>query len=90
MTPRTAALRFRIWQHCEPIGWDCTMAEVAEALEVDVKSVGAVVRNAGWAERFRVSERSWKRDVWHQSGGEFYASRHIAEAIAAGRLGVEV
>ncbi len=52
---RTHALRFRIWQYAQPKGWDVTVPEVAEALDLSPVVVGQVVRHAGWRERFRVN-----------------------------------
>jgi hypothetical protein len=53
MTPATQALAFRIWQYCEPRGWDCTHGEVAEALGVPRASVSTTAHWRGWAGRFR-------------------------------------
>lgn len=58
MTPRTQALAFRIWQYCTPRGWDCTYAEIAEALNVDARAVGAIAQSRGWRNRLRVAARN--------------------------------
>jgi hypothetical protein len=52
---RIAAIKFRIWQYAQPKGWDTTVPEVAEALDLPAAVVGQVVRCAGWRERFRVN-----------------------------------
>lgn len=58
MNPRAMANRFRIWQFCEPRGWDVTAYEVAEALGLNPRSVANICRYAGWTERLRVNPRS--------------------------------
>jgi hypothetical protein len=57
--PVTEAIAFRVWQHCRPIGWDCTVAETAEALGVPAISVRRIIGHKGWGTRFR----STRRDV---------------------------
>ena len=51
--PRTEALALRIYNHCTPLGWDCTSADVAEALDVSWQRVSSVCRIKGWTERLR-------------------------------------
>lgn len=55
MNPRSEALAFRIWAHCKPIGWDCTMADLAERLDEPVERIRAVVGRKGWTGRLRSS-----------------------------------
>jgi len=86
-TPRTMALRFRIWAYAQPRGWDVTFAEVADALGVSVKSVGAIAQAAGWVQRFRVADTHARRDAWGESNGHFIYARHAAADIVAGRIG---
>ena len=53
--PRTEALALRIYNHCTPLGWDCTHGDVAEALDVTLGRVVNVCRLKGWNQRFRVT-----------------------------------
>ena len=57
MTPRTQALAYRIWAHCEPIGWNCTHSECAEALGESSRRVAKIAGLRGWQDRFRVVSR---------------------------------
>lgn len=50
---RRKILAYRIWAHCEPIGWDCTRHECAGALNVHVNAVAKVAIAEGWGTRFR-------------------------------------
>jgi hypothetical protein len=73
MTPREHALAFRIWHHCEPIGWDCTISEVAEALGVNRLLLGQVAAKKGWSSRFRSAKpdstvRTLARGRWATAG----------------------
>ena len=54
LSPHSEAVAFRIWAHCDPIGWDCTSRDVADALGIDGASVGQVCRLKGWTQRLRV------------------------------------
>lgn len=53
--PRTEALAFRIWQHCNQIGWNCTMRECARALGEPIARVRRVCAMKGWTGRLRAS-----------------------------------
>lgn len=50
---RTAALAFRIWQFAMARGWDVTMSETAEALDVAPQRVATIATNKRWLNRFR-------------------------------------
>jgi hypothetical protein len=54
-TPATHALRFRIWRYCQPLEWNVTNAEIAEALGEGVHRVRMVTTSAGWAQRLRAA-----------------------------------
>ena len=58
MNARTEALAFRIWAHCEPLGWDCTVKDVAEALGVRWQRVNAICHHRNWTNRLRHSAMS--------------------------------
>ena len=53
MSPYTEALAFRIWQYANPRGWDCTVGEIAEALDMHPSPVGRVCAMRGWHVRLR-------------------------------------
>jgi hypothetical protein len=57
--PRTEALALRIYNHCTPLGWDCTHGDVAEALDVTLRKVVSVCRANGWSERLRVTKQDY-------------------------------
>jgi len=62
MTPRQHAIRLRIWQHCEPIGWDCSLDECAKAIGLGLPAVRAVAcMSPSWLGRFRASGGAVKR-----------------------------
>ena len=56
LSPRREALALRIYNHCVPLEWDCTHADVADALGVGVRLVVAVCRDKGWNQRLRVTK----------------------------------
>jgi hypothetical protein len=88
--PATHALRYRIWAYADPRGWDCTIPEIAEALDVPMRRVQKIAVDAGWSGRLRGvsdgdAETLWGRRAYFHTGG---AARHIAADILAGRVGM--
>ena len=55
--PRTEALALRIYNHCTPLGWDCTHGDVADALDVTLGKVVNLCRVKGWNQRLRVTSQ---------------------------------
>ena len=53
MSPRMEAMAFRIWQYANPRGWDCTVGEIAAALEMQPSPIGRVCAMRGWHTRLR-------------------------------------
>lgn len=53
LSPATQALAYRIWAHCQPIGWNCTIMEIADALGVDWHRVNWTLGRKGWSGRVR-------------------------------------
>jgi len=53
LSPRSEALAYRIWAYANPLGWDCTLAELADALGAKFASVRVVVSMKGWSGRLR-------------------------------------
>ena len=56
-TPRTEANAFRIWAHCQPLGWNTTVAEIATALSLTAAQVTYVVGSKNWTHRLRTVRR---------------------------------
>ncbi len=69
MTPRGHAIAFRIWQLCKPLAWDCTLAEVAEAVDEPVATVRAVIKLKNWGGRLRTTKAHYRG-----AGGNSYAA----------------
>ncbi|WP_121064675.1 hypothetical protein [Chachezhania antarctica] len=55
VNPTTEAIAFRVWQHCEPIGWNCTVADAAEAVGEPLSRVRRIIGHKGWGGRFRAT-----------------------------------
>lgn len=53
MTPRTQAIAYRIWAYCTPREWDCTIPEVAEAIDAPTRVVKSICQHRGWHHRLR-------------------------------------
>lgn len=53
LSPRSEALAYRIWAYANPLGWDCTLSELSEALDAKFASVRNVVSMKGWIGRLR-------------------------------------
>lgn len=52
---RRNALALRIWRHCAPIEWNCTVLECAEAIGEPWRRVAKLAHVKGWSTRFRAS-----------------------------------
>jgi hypothetical protein len=57
LQPKTHALAYRIWAYCEPLGWNVTIEDVAEALDVKEPRVLHVSKVKGWQTRFRKGKK---------------------------------
>lgn len=57
MGPKIETLAFRIWQYAEPLGWDATVQEIAEHLDVNSRSVRSVLKQKGWYGRVRTESK---------------------------------
>lgn len=53
MSAHTEAIAYRIWAYAEPLGWDCTVKEIAEALGVGWRTVANTCRHRNWLQRLR-------------------------------------
>lgn len=80
MTPRAMAISFRIWAHCDPIGWECTMRECADALGLRLASVRAVASAKGWSTRFRAGADHWQ----YGGGGDVHFRTTAQDAALSG------
>lgn len=58
MSPKYEAYAFRIWQFCEPLGWNANLNEIASATGISPCIVGRVIKAKGWATRVRVDGAS--------------------------------
>ena len=89
------ALRFRIWQFCQPREWNVTIADIADELAEPAGRVRMVLRHAGWSSRVRVQSPTeglsrWRSDVSISTGGVLTEnSRHIVRDVLAGRVNSE-
>jgi len=74
LTPRSQRIALQVWAYCEPRGWDCTHAEVAEGIGESVPSVRAVCQHKKWSHRLRVTEAD---DYRHRTVG--YVERQLGD-----------
>lgn len=69
VSAHTEALAFRIWQFAEPLGWNCTHGEVAEAIGEPMASVRSVCALKQWSGRLRTGLRDIDGVGHYRSGG---------------------
>lgn len=65
--PVVEALAFRIWAYATPLGWNCTILEIAGALDVSAHRVSGTCIAKGWLHRLRNSKRVEDMER-HQNG----------------------
>ena len=74
MTPRTEALAFRIWAFAKPKDWDCTIHDIAAALEETPQRVTAVCSRKHWIGRLRSSGPFYLDNKIDLDAGEDWSS----------------
>ena len=76
-----SAIRLRIWQHCDPIGWDCSLDECAKAIGLGLPAVRAVVcMSPSWLGRFRASGGAVKRAAqWSMRANDTTTSADVGD-----------
>lgn len=84
-SPATLAIRFRIWQFAAPREWDVTCNEIAEALGISGRRVGAILKAAGWINRVRAAEHGVETR-WRNSGAARIVERFVVADVLAGRV----
>ncbi len=55
--PKAEALAFRIWAYAEPLGWNCSILEISEALSVSPQRVSGMCQSKNWLQRLRHAKR---------------------------------
>lgn len=68
-SPRVNALAYRIHGYASPRGWDCTVAEIAEALDAPSATVRNICIKRGWNNRLRVTPREQQYNQTPFAGG---------------------
>lgn len=63
MNPRTETIAFRIWAYCTPVGWDRTMRQIADDLDLDVPVVRGIMQAKRWSHRARRAELDYRAHV---------------------------
>ena len=71
LLPYTEMTAFRIWQFCEPKGWDCTSREIAQHLGESAPYVASVLRHKRWAHRIRPAVTFSHPNDYFNGGYEF-------------------
>jgi hypothetical protein len=89
--PRTERIAAAIHYYAKPLGWDCTIADLAEATGESWRTIRGVLQHKGWLGRVRMNSKTWERnlDVGSHVGGHYIAGMYLAEAVAAGKVGAE-
>ena len=88
VSPRTQALRYRIWAYANPRGWDVTMQDIADALgETREEISSCIAKTPRWGGRGRWTSTPrwggrgrWTSDSTSHSFGE-------VAPVGAGKLG---
>lgn len=79
LTVEMATLAYRIWAHCQPIGWNATAKEIGEALGVNWRRVNAAIVQKGWAHRMRAPDQDASTDRFSfGNNGHTYLQGEIA------------
>lgn len=74
--PKSEALAFRIWAYASPLGWDCTVKDIAEELGEGWQRVMNICRHRGWLGRMRHESRGSIEFLTSDEGASWFKSRH--------------
>ena len=89
--PRTERIAAAIHYYAKPAGWDCTIADLAEWTGEDANVIRGVLQAKEWLGRVRRVSSPY--GDYFESGshvaGHSISGRYLAEAVAAGKVGVE-
>lgn len=85
-TPRTETTAFRVWSYASPRGWDCTIAEIADVLDISTQRVRAICTPRGWVKRLRSGEHR-PLDAATPQYNSFLAGAGLRETIDGYRKG---
>ena len=61
MTPRSEAIAFQIWAYATPLGWDCTVNEIADELGISYQMAAKICHVKGWHNRIRHCADAYSR-----------------------------
>lgn len=75
--PKTEALAFRIWAHCEPLGWDTDVKSIAAALGDEWHRIAKICQNKNWIHRLR--KASTRRYDIDNSGSPLMSNFGVGE-----------
>ena len=53
---RQQAIAFEIWRFAEPLGWNVTFGDVANALGISHQEIAIIARRKDWTNRFRTTK----------------------------------
>ena len=53
LSPKSEAIAYRAYIWARDREWDCTIAECAEAIDVEPLALGNIMRMKGWGGRFK-------------------------------------
>ena len=87
-SPKTLALRYRIWCFAAARGWDVTCNEIGEAVGEPGHRIGSVLQAAGWISRVRVALRG-PETLLKGGGAARNAEQHVIRDVLAGRVNSE-
>lgn len=54
MSARSEGIAYRIWAYAQPLGWNCTNAQIADGIGESVHVVANVCAMKDWTRRLRV------------------------------------
>lgn len=84
-SPKTLALRYRIWAFAQPKEWDVTCNEIGEAVGESGRRIGSVLQAAGWISRVRAAEYG-PETSFRGGGAARNLEQHVVRDILAGRV----
>ena len=75
------AKKFRVWQYCNAVGWDCTVKEIAESLDLRYENTHKLIEKAGWMPLIDDAKREGIRERSHRAVAvrERHTNSHLVD-----------
>jgi hypothetical protein len=70
LSPNSETVAYLAWVEAEKTGWDLTVKQCAEAIDVNPRKLQMIVNLKGWMNRFRKVKKDY--EIFNNHGGHYF------------------